>query len=387
MESSTGLNTKIDNGMATIDRDQFYMKKALRLAIRGEGRTSPNPMVGAVLVRDGKIIGQGWHDVLGGPHAEVNAIADAGGKARGATLYVTLEPCNHQGRTPPCTRAVIEAGISRVVSGMADPNPGVAGGGTAYLSGMGIETASGVLEGECRAINQPFIKSVTTGLPYVRLKAAATLDGFIASSTGDSKWITNESSRGFGHKLRSISDAVVVGIGTVAADDPLLTARVAGKRKRRQPVRIILDTGLNIPLFSQLVQSVAVGPVWVVCGEDASAERESALVSTGVTVIRVPRGESGLALPRLLSELGSRGISSLLVEGGGRVLGSFMEAGLADEFYFFYAPRILGDRSGIGLVRGRPRQRISDSVPVYEMKTKRFRGDLLVHGRFRETLY
>jgi len=373
--------------MVAMDLDQFYMKKAVRLAIRGEGRTSPNPLVGAVLVRDGEITGQGWHDVLGGPHAEVNAIADAGGTARGATLYVTLEPCNHHGRTPPCTRAVIEAGITRVVSGMADPNPDVAGGGMAHLSKMGIETTSGVLERECRALNQPFIKYVTTGLPFVRLKAAATLDGFIASSSGDSKWITNERSRGFGHKLRSISDAVVVGIGTVAADDPLLTARLAGKKKRRQPARIVLDTGLNIPLTSQLVRSVQVSPVWVACAENASAERESALKGAGVTVIRVPRDESGLALPLLLRELGSRGISSLLVEGGGRVLGSFMEAGLADEFYFFYAPRILGDRSGVGMVQGKSRQSISDSVPVYAMTTRSFRGDLLIHGRFRESLY
>lgn len=363
------------------------MKKAVRLAKRGAGRTSPNPIVGAVLVRDGRIIGQGWHDKLGGPHAEVNAVADAGGTARGATLYVTLEPCNHQGRTPPCTRAVIEAGVKRVVSGMADPNPTVEGGGAAYLSRMGIATESGVLENECRDLNQPFIKSVTTGLPYVRLKAAATLDGFIATSTGDSKWITNESSRGFGHKLRSLSDAVMVGIGTVTADDPLLTARPSGKREHRQPVRVVLDSELSISPDSRLVRTISISPVWVACGENAPVERESVLVDAGVTVIRVPRGECGLVLPQLLKELGSRGISSLLVEGGGRVLGSFMEEDLADEFYFFYAPKILGDRSGIGMIRGKSRQTIAGSVKVYGMKTRSFRGDLLVHGRFRETLY
>jgi len=281
----------------------------------------------------------------------------------------------------------LAAGITRVVSGMGDPNPDVAGGGTAFLSKMGIDTVSGVLEDECRALNQPFIKYVTTGLPFVRLKAAATLDGFIASSSGDSKWITNERSRGFGHRLRSLSDGILVGIGTVLADDPLLTARLPGKKQCRQPVRIILDTSLKIPLESKLVRSARVNPVWVICSDLAPDGKEPALRDLGLGVIRVASGERGLELPQVLKELGKRRISSLLVEGGGRTLGSFMEAGLADELFFFYAPKILGDREGVVMLHGKPRSRIADAVPVFGIKTRKFGDDLLVTGRFREKIY
>jgi diaminohydroxyphosphoribosylaminopyrimidine deaminase/5-amino-6-(5-phosphoribosylamino)uracil reductase len=373
--------------MTDLDIDQYYMKKALRLAVRGAGRTSPNPLVGAVLVKDGEIVGRGFHEVLGGAHAEVNAITDAGEAAKGSTLYVTLEPCNHQGLTPPCTRAVLAAGISRVVCGMKDPNPDVAGGGCEYLSARGVETISGVLETECRGINQPFIKYVTTGLPYVRLKAAATLDGFIATAAGDSKWITNERSRQAGHKLRYTSDAVLVGIGTVLADDPLLTARLGGRGALRQPVRIVLDTHLQTPPESKLVRSAESSPVWIACSTAAPAERESALSRPGVTIIRTPAADSGLDLAPLLKELGRRRISCILVEGGGRVHGSFMESGFADEFYFFYAPKILGDREAVGMIRGRPRLRIADSVPAFGVQTRNIDGDILVSGRFHKELY
>jgi diaminohydroxyphosphoribosylaminopyrimidine deaminase / 5-amino-6-(5-phosphoribosylamino)uracil reductase len=373
--------------MADIEVDRFYMKKALRLAARGAGRTSPNPMVGAVLVKDGAIIGQGYHEVLGGPHAEVNAIADAGGEARGATLYVTLEPCNHQGLTPPCTKAVLDAGISRVICGMGDPNPDVAGGGAEYLARRGIDVRTGELECECRGLNQPFIKYVTTGMPYVSLKAAATLDGFIASSTGDSKWITNERSRGFAHTLRSLADGVLVGIGTALADDPLLTVRLPGKKTYRQPVRIVLDTGLKLSPESKLVRSAGESAVWVVCGNNAPEKKEQVLSKAGATVIRIRTGESGIEIPELLKELGKRRISNLLVEGGGRVLGSFMESGFADELHFFYAPKILADPAGISMLSGVPRVKIADAVPVYGLKTRKFGEDLLVSGRFREQLY
>ncbi len=372
-----------------LDSDQFYMRKALRLAAFGAGNTSPNPMVGAVLVKDGRIVGQGYHEILGGPHAEVNAIADAGERAHGAVLYVTLEPCNHQGRTPPCTRAVIEAGISRVVFGMRDPNPEVAGGGGAYLSGRGVEVSGGVLEFECRSQNQPFLKRAETSLPYVILKAAATLDGFIATSTGDSKWITNERSRKFAHKLRGMADAVLVGIGTVLADDPMLTARLSGKQKMRQPVRIVLDTELKLPIDSRLARTSGDAPVWAVCAESASREKEEALISTGMQVIRLPaaKGSPGIDTTALLPELSRRQISSLLVEGGGRVLGSFLEAGLADEFHFFYAPKILADPDGTSMVRGSRRLKITESFPAYGIRVRRFGEDLLISGRLREELY
>ena len=373
--------------MVQTDPDVQFMKRALRLAARGAGMTSPNPMVGAVVVKDGATVGQGYHQALGGPHAEVNAIAAAGAAALGGTLYVTLEPCNHHGLTPPCTQVVVDAGIARVVFGMVDPNPGVAGGGAEHLRRTGIEVKGGVLERACRALNQAFIKYVTTGVPYVMLKAAATLDGFIATSAGESKWITSELSRQFGHRLRSRADGILVGIGTVIADDPLLTVRLRGGKKHRQRTRIVLDGELKIPMDSQLVRTASTVPVWIVCRQDASASREQALGSAGVHVIRVPSGESGVDLPCMLKELGRRGISSILVEGGGRVLGSFIQNGFADEFYFFYAPKILADPSGVCMLNGRPRPKIADCVRAYGISTRKLGEDLLVCGRFREQLY
>ncbi len=373
--------------MPQTDPDVQFMKKALRLASLGAGMTSPNPLVGAVIVKHGLAVGQGYHQTLGGPHAEVNAIKDAGAGAAGATLYVTLEPCNHQGLTPPCTQAVVDAGISRVVFGMRDPNPDVAGGGGEHLRRAGIEVKGGVLERECRGLNQPFIKYVTTGLPYVTLKAAATMDGFIATSSGDSKWITGELSRQFAHRLRSLADGIVVGIGTVMADDPLLTVRLRMKKTHRQPVRIILDSELRIPLDSQLVGSASTSPVWVVCRQDASGKRERTLSGAGIQVLRVASGDPGVDLASLLKELGRKGISSILVEGGGRVLGSFLESGTADEFYFFYASKILGDPGGVSMLSSRPRLKIADCVRTYGITTRKFSDDLLLSGRFREQLY
>lgn len=369
------------------DSDVQFMKDTLRLASRGAGLTSPNPLVGALVVKNGAVVGRGYHEVLGGPHAEVNAIADAGAAAAGATLYVTLEPCNHYGLTPPCTKAVVDAGIARVVFGMEDPNPDVEGGGAEQLRRVGIKVEGGVLERECRALNQPFIKYVTTGLPYVMLKAASTLDGFIATSTGESKWITTDLSRRYAHRLRSNADGILVGIGTVVADDPLLTVRLHGKRSHRQPVRIVLDSELRIPMDSRLVRTATTGAVWVVCRLDASEPKERSLGGAGVHVIRIASGDFGLDLPCLLKELGRRRISSLLVEGGGRVLGSFMQSGVADEFCFFFAPKVLGDPGGVSMLSGRPRPKLADCVRAYRVSTRKLGEDLLVCGGFREQLY
>jgi diaminohydroxyphosphoribosylaminopyrimidine deaminase/5-amino-6-(5-phosphoribosylamino)uracil reductase len=363
------------------------MKRALRLALLGAGRTSPNPVVGAVVVKQGAVVGRGYHKTLGGPHAEVNAIKDAGRSCAGAALYVTLEPCNHHGLTPPCTKAIVEAGISRVVFGMSDPNPDVAGGGCEQLRRDGIDVKGGVLERECRSINQVFIKYVTTGVPYVTLKAAATLDGFIAASSGDSKWITGEPARQFAHRLRSLSDGVLVGIGTVLADDPLLTVRLRGKKFHRKPVRIVLDSELRIPMDSQLVRSASVSPVMVICGQGAPANKERSLGSAGIEVARVSSGGSGVDLASVLKTLGGKRISSILVEGGGRVLGSFLESGLADDFHFFYAPKILGDPGGVSMLTCGPKLKIADCVRAYQITVKKFADDLLVSGRFREQLY
>ncbi len=373
--------------MIQTDPDVRFMKKALRLAARGAGMTSPNPLVGAVVVKDGAVAGKGYHHSPGGPHAEVNAIADAGAAAPGATLYVTLEPCNHYGRTPPCTKAVVDAGIARVVFGMSDPNPGVTGGGAEQLMKAGIEVKGGILEPECRGLNQSFIKYVTTGFPYVMLKAAATLDGFIATSAGDSKWITSELSRKLAHRIRFHADAVLVGIGTAIADDPLLSVRLEGKKGRRQPVRIVLDSELKLPLDSQLVRTVSQSPVWIACRLDASASREAALISAGARVIRVQPADFGLDLSCLLKELGQMNITSILVEGGGHVLGSFIESGFADEFYFFYAPKILADPGGVSMLSGRPRLKITDCVRAWDIDAAKLGDDLLVRGRFHEQLY
>jgi diaminohydroxyphosphoribosylaminopyrimidine deaminase/5-amino-6-(5-phosphoribosylamino)uracil reductase len=372
--------------MTTDTPHAMFMRRALRLAAKGRGFTSPNPMVGAIVVQQGEVVGQGFHQRVGGPHAEVNALRDAGDKARGATLYVTLEPCNHHGRTPPCTQSVLEAGVTQVVIGMPDPNPRVAGGGTQFLRSRGLDVFSGVLETECRGLNQAFIKHITTGLPLVTIKAATTLDGRIATRTGDSRWISSLLSRRFVHRLRCDLDAILVGIGTALSDDPLLTARGVSK-PCRQPVRVILDSDLRLPLTSRLVTSVERAQVWVACRRKASPQKRRALTDAGVEVLVLPAGEHGVDLTALLRELGRRGINSLLVEGGGHVLGAFLEEHLADEFYFFYAPKILGDPAAVPLVSGKPRRLMDEALPVYDLRVRHSGDDALLSGRFRQELY
>jgi diaminohydroxyphosphoribosylaminopyrimidine deaminase/5-amino-6-(5-phosphoribosylamino)uracil reductase len=363
------------------------MKQALRLAAKGRGRTSPNPMVGAIVVIGEAVVGKGYHEHVGGPHAEVNALHDAGEKATGATLYVTLEPCNHHGRTPPCAKAVANSGIARVVVGMADPNPNVAGGGAGYLRGRGISVDMGVLEEECRRLNQAYLKHVKTGIPYVTLKVAATLDGRIATRTGDSRWISNEHSRRFVHQLRYAADGVLVGIGTALTDDPQLTARIRKKPPYRQPIRIVLDSRLRLPMTSHLTQTARDIPVWLACAEDAPRERELQLEAAGIVVLRLPAKEGCIDLRSLLETSGQRQITSLLVEGGGRVLGAFLDQRLADSCHFFYAPKILGDPKAIPMVQGGPRLSISEALPLYDTRVKRFGEDIMVSGRLRKELY
>ncbi len=363
------------------------MKEALRLAAKGRGRTRPNPMVGAVVVAGDAILGRGYHERAGGPHAEVNALRDAGEKASGATLYVTLEPCNHYGRTPPCSMAVADSGIRRVVVGMADPNPHVAGGGAAYLLDRGITVEMGILERPCRLLNQAFIKHSATGLPLVTLKIAATLDGRIATRTGDSRWISNERSRRFVHELRCNSDGILVGIDTALTDDPQLTARPGRRPPCRQPVRIVLDSRLRLEPSSQLVRTAHEVPVWVACTENAPRKKELELSAAGVVVLR-SAGESGqVDLPGLLKECGKHGLTSLLVEGGSRVAGAFLEQHLADDFYFFFAPKILGDPEAVSMIRGLPRTEMADALPVYDLRIRRFGADVMLSGRLRQEIY
>ena len=355
------------------------MKMALDLAAEGRGFTSPNPMVGAVIVQDSKIIGRGYHRAAGGAHAEVNAIEDAGGNnTAGATMYVTLEPCNHHGRTPPCTEAVIKAKISRVVAAMADPNPLVAGGGCEALRQAGIEVVMGVCEAEARKLNAFFIKHVQTGLPYVILKCAATLDGKIATEAGDSKWITGTAARRHVHWLRHGVDGILVGVDTIRTDDPRLTTRIDGF-DGKDPVRIVLDTRLRIPPEALIVrEDHAVGTI-IAAGRPVDPLRKKTLLDRGARILELPVND-GMVDPRHLMEtLGQMNITSVLVEGGSRVSASLLRAGVVDRICFFYAPRILaGD--GISICRGPGPEKMASAIQVENIEIKRFEDDILVEG-------
>jgi len=356
-----------------------YMLQALALAEKGRGWTSPNPMVGAVVVRDGQVVGRGYHQRAGGPHAEVNAIDDAGENARGATIYVTLEPCNHFGRTPPCTRKIMEAGIRRVVVAMTDPNPGVKGGGNQYLREQGIEIVTGVCEAQAQTLNEAFTTWITTGKPFVILKCAATLDGRIATRTGDSRWVTGPAARRFVHRIRHAVDGILVGVETVKKDDPSLTTRLDGEAGS-DPTRIILDTHLSIPPTAKLLHLQSDAPTWVVCGPDADAGRRSALEAMGAQVIPAAVAGGRIDLPALMQRLGGMRIGSLLIEGGGRVIGSALAANIVDKLYLFYAPKLLGGDDGIPMCRGIGPERMQDSLAVHDLEVLRFDADILVQG-------
>ena len=320
----------------------------LALVHARSGKPSPNPHVGAVIVKDGELVATGHHERAGTEHAEVIALKAAGANAEGATLYVTLEPCNHHGRTPPCTDAIISAGIARVVIGCRDPNPHVDGGGAEGLVDKGIAVTMGVREPAARALIQPWSKFVTTGLPYVSLKLALSLDGRIATRSGASKWVTGPDARARVHLLRSRSDAVVVGVGTAVADDPRLTVRDA---PGDSPVRVVFDTNLRVPLESRLVTTARDIPTLVLTGPDAPTDLEAQLQAFGVEVIRLPLSAEGrLDVVSSLRLLAQRGIVSLLVEGGAELAGSFLAGRLADELHAFIAPILLGPRGRPGAV-------------------------------------
>jgi diaminohydroxyphosphoribosylaminopyrimidine deaminase/5-amino-6-(5-phosphoribosylamino)uracil reductase len=361
--------------------DADWMRRALELAERGRGHVEPNPLVGAVVVRDGRLVGEGWHRRYGEAHAEVHALADAGAAAHGGTLYVTLEPCCHHGKTPPCTDAVLRAGIARVVAALADPFPQVAGRGAALLREAGVTVELGLGEAEARRQNAPYLKLLATGRPYVHAKWAMTLDGKIATHTGDSKWISNEASRRRVHALRGRMDAILVGSGTVRADDPLLTARPAGPRT---PTRAVLDSQAGLPLTSQLVRTVSTAPVLVVTA-DAPPDRMEALRAAGCEVLAVAAEAGRVALAQLLDELGRRRWTNLLVEGGSEVLGSFLDAGAVDEVHVFIAPCLAGGAAARGPLGGRGAARIADALRLDRWETESIDGDLYVHGWLRPT--
>lgn len=358
--------------------DSKFMRMAISEARKGLGMTSPNPVVGAVVVNKNKVIAKGYHKKAGSAHAEVDALEKIHYNAKGCTLYVTLEPCNHYGRTPPCTMAILRSGITRVVIGMRDPNPKVKGGGCEYLSAKGIEVKTGILEEQCRRLNEPYIKYVRTGRPFVVLKSALTLDGWMATRTGQSKWITGASSRRFVHRMRQRSDAVMVGVGTVAKDDPLLTAR-DGVKSGRQPMRIIIDTQLRSPMDSRIFQSVDIAPVMVVVGSGIEASSDlKRLMEKGVSVVRAPEKKGMVDLAALMDILGAREIMSLMVEGGARLNRSLMSAKLIDKFYIFLAPKLLGGGDGIPMFRGQGPARIDDGLLLKDLSLRRFNQDIMV---------
>jgi diaminohydroxyphosphoribosylaminopyrimidine deaminase / 5-amino-6-(5-phosphoribosylamino)uracil reductase len=357
--------------------DETWMRRALDLAERGRGGVEPNPVVGAVLVRDGQMVGEGWHQRFGGPHAEINALAMAGEAARGATLCVTLEPCCHHGKTPPCTDAILHAGIQRVVAAMADPYPQVAGRGVDLLRSGGVAVELGLCESAARRLNAPYLKLLSTGLPYVHAKWAMTLDGKICTRTGDSGWISNESSRKVVHQLRGRMDAILVGIGTVLADDPQLTPRPSGPRT---PTRIVLDSRCRMPLDSRLVRTAREVPTLIATTLEAEKDRQEELAARGCEVMRLPAVAGRPDVMALLKELGRRRWTNLLVEGGSGVHGGFLDAGAIDEVHVFIAPCLVGGAGALGPVAGRGLDTIRESLRLNLSGVEVIDGDVYWHG-------
>ena len=374
--------------------DVDYLRLALRLARHGYGTTSPNPMVGAVLVKGGKVIGCGWHRRAGGPHAEIEAIRNAqqrGHSPKGGTIYVTLEPCSTHGRTPPCTEAIIRAGIKRVVAGALDPNPRHCGSGYAALKGAGISVTHGVLGQECERLNEAFNHWIVRRSPFVTVKAGMTLDGKIATASGESRWVTGEVARSQGMKLRQGSDAILVGINTVLNDDPSLTYRGpgAGKRNRNQTARghhlrrIVLDARARTPLDAKVVSDENRGLTTLVTSKAASRSRVAALAKN-VKVLIAPARKGRIDLRWLLKRLGAEEVTSLLVEGGGEVNASFLLQGLAQRVVFFYAPKILGGRDSRKAVAGAGARRLGDALALNNVKWRKLGPDLMLTARVKE---
>ena len=356
--------------------DEKWMKRALRLAEKGRGRTSPNPMVGAVLVKEGKVIGEGYHVKAGGDHAEIIALRQAGDEARGATLYLNLEPCTHYGKTPPCAPAVIHSGVKRVVIGMEDPNPLVSGRGAEQLRTAGLEVEVGIHEKECRRLNEDFCKYILKREPFIILKVAATLDGKVAARDGDSKWISGEASRRFVHRLRDQVDGVIVGIGTILKDDPMLTTRVKGGR---DPYRIILDSRLRIPEEAKVTE-ISPSKTIIATTEAAPKDKIERLENKKVRVLVLDSKEGRVNLKTCLSQLGEMEMMSLLVEGGSKINGAFLDENLIDKLILFLSPKIIGDSQALGIFGGKGVSNLKEAIALREIRTKRIGEDILIEG-------
>lgn len=368
------------------DEDIHYMKMAVSLAGKGAGHVSPNPMVGAVIVKDGRVISRGWHKVFGGLHAETDALASCAESPAGATMYVTLEPCCHYGKQPPCTSAIINAGISRVVVGMTDPNPLVGGKGISILREHGIEVCTGLLEKEIRYQNRIFLKYITQRRPWTVLKWAMTLDGRIAAASGDSRWVSCEESRHYVHTLRGRYMGIMAGIGTVLADNPMLNCRTDGMR---QPVRIIVDSHASLPEDSAIARTAGEYRTVLAHTADAMQERLEALNGCGIETVECAATENGMVdLDDLMSRLGAMGIDSVLVEGGAELDWSMVSAGLADEHYIFIAPKIIGGKAAKGPVGGIGFGKMSDALGLDIESVTTSGEDILIHcfpkGRYHE---
>lgn len=358
--------------------DEYYMQQALTIAQYAQGRTSPNPMVGAVIVKDGRIVGQGWHRQAGTPHAEIHALIQAGDLARGATVYVTLEPCSHHGRTGPCADALIQAGVSKVVAAMTDPNPLVAGNGFNRLRAAGIQVVEGVLSAEAARLNEVFIKwMVTGGMPWGVLKTAMSLDGKIAAYTGDSKWITGAAARAYVHQLRDTYAGILVGIGTVLADNPELTTRLPAAG--RNPVRIIVDSMARTPLTAKVVTDGQAQTI-IAVSREAPADRVAALGSQGVEVLTLDQTPAGINLRQLFKILGERRITSILVEGGATINASVLAAGLIDKVHCFIAPKIIGGHTAPTPVGGTGFPAVDQALGLEDLKTEALGTDILLTG-------
>jgi len=354
-----------------------FMRAALAEAAKGIGRTSPNPAVGAVLVKSGQIVARGYHRRAGAPHAEVVAIRRAGARARGAELYTTLEPCNHYGRTPPCTSAILDAGVARVICALRDPNPIVNGRGIARLRRAGIPVVAGVLRAEAALLNRPYLKRVRTGLPWVTLKAAITLDGKIATSRGDSRWVSGGQSRADVHRLRDRVDAILVGSNTARLDNPRLTTRVGSKG--RNAIRVVLDARLQLPLSLQLFRAPPAARTIVATAERRRTARAKRLLRRGIEVWPVPSRAGRLDLPAVLRRLSAEGVVNLLVEGGAEVFGACIDQGLADELVVFIAPKLVGS-GGLSWTGRVDVKSMAEAIALEEVAIFKRGRDALVRG-------
>ena len=359
-----------------IDEDRKFMSRALELAVRGMGHTRPNPMVGAVLVKDGRIIGEGWHEVYGGPHAEVNCFAHATEDPKGATLYVTLEPCSHYGKTPPCADLVVEKGVDRVVVAMEDPNPLVAGKGIRKLKEAGIFVTVGIMEEEAKKLNEVFLKYITQHKPFVLYKAAMSLDGKTACHTGDSQWISCEDSREEVHVLRSCYKGIMVGAGTILADNPQLTARTEGMI---DPVRIIVDGHLSVPLKANVFQEEGENIILTTTASDEG--KRKALSDMGVDIIMTDGEEKGsVDLEAAMTGLALKGIDSILLEGGATLAASAFDAGIVDKVRIYTAPMIIGGVSAPGLIGGEGASTIPKAIRLRDIQTQMTGKDLVIEA-------